>query len=72
MKAILFFKLPEDQESFDIASQAVELRDALTKFQDWMEAMKIDEDRLDKKSLQIIEAEFKGILEDFGIFLNAP
>lgn len=70
MKAILYFRLPEDQLSFDIASRSVEIRDALSTFSKWLEAMRIDEKRLDKKSLQIIEAEFRGILDDHGIELE--
>lgn len=70
MKAILYFRLPEDQLSFDIASRSVEIRDALSTFSKWLEAMRIDESRLDKKSLQVIEAEFRGILDDHGIELE--
>lgn len=71
MKAVLQFNLPEDQIVFDMASQTLELRDALETFQAWLAEMKEGEHRkLDKRSLQAIEAEFKGILSDHGIFLN--
>lgn len=70
MKAILYFQLPSDQLSFDVASKSTELIGALSKFSEWLEAMKIAEDKLDKKSLQTIEAEFKGIMDDYGIELT--
>jgi len=71
MKAILYFRLPDDQAAFDIASQSVELATALSKFRDWMEAMKT-ESNLCRKSLQTIEHEFKGLLDDFDIVLADP
>ena len=71
MKAVLQFNLPDDQTEFDMASQTIELREALETFQTWLGAMKDGHHRkLDKKSLQAVEAEFRGILSDFGIFLK--
>jgi hypothetical protein len=69
MQATLKFVLPEDQTRFEIASKSVELATALTQFRDWLEAMKL-RSTLDRKSLQVIEAEFTGILDDFGIVLE--
>lgn len=69
MQAILYFKLPEDQQDFELASRSLELREALNEFQSWLTAMKM-ESRLDRKSLQTIEAEFRGILDDHGILLS--
>lgn len=69
MQATLKFVLPEDQTRFEIASKSVEIATALTQFRHWLEAMKV-RSSLDRKSLQIIEAEFTGILDDFGIILE--
>lgn len=69
MKAILYFKFPEDQDSFDIASKSLELKQALSQFTIWLAKMKTEE-KLDKKSLQVIYAEFQGLLDDHGIELD--
>lgn len=71
MKAVLQFNLPEDQLSFDVASQAPDLIKALRTFQAWLYEMKEGQHKkLDRRSLQAIEAEFRGVLADFDIFLE--
>lgn len=66
MKAILYFRLPDDKAAFDIASRSVELREALSDFREWLAAMK-KETTLCTKSLRVIEAEFTGLIDDFDL-----